>query len=244
MRSTLFLLLLSCVAGAALSQEFGARYPAGSIATREQADRAIKAAQQEEERLRKLYEARDTECYSRFLVNDCREKVRRERELALRDVRRVEVDAKGTRRKLDQEDLERRRAEDRKQQQSTAAEREQREKAQSDALDQRKSDAAERAAGATTPDQAARNKADYERRQKEHADRLAQEQARAAERAANAAAYQDKQAEAAKRAETNAAEVKRREERRAERKKALEQKEAEREALRKKAEEAAATLPR
>src|SRR4029450_4439856 len=219
-KSLLLPLLLALLSISAAAEEFSARYPAGSITTREQADAAVKATQQEEQRLHKLYADRDAACYGQFLVNDCREKVRRERELALRDGKRVEVEAKDTRRRLDQQDLERRRAEEQKQREATAGEREQREKAARSGLEQRQSQSADRAAGAITPEQAARNQAEYERKQKEHAERVAKEQQRAAQSSQNAAEYKQKQVDAAKHAEESAAERKQREEKRAERKKA------------------------
>jgi hypothetical protein len=90
---TLILLIALLVAALASAQEFSARFPPGSITTREQADQAIEAAQKEEARLEKEFSAREAECYRGFFVNDCREKVRVDRELARRDVRRIEVEA-------------------------------------------------------------------------------------------------------------------------------------------------------
>jgi hypothetical protein len=240
----LLLIIGIFAACAALAQEFSSNYPAGSITTREQAAQALAAAEKEQARLAREFDARDAECYSKFFVNSCREKVRRERELARRDVGRVELEAKETRRRLDQEDAARRRAEQDRQQ---AAEDEARRAREAEArmqAKQRQDKALEASKGGLSPEEEERNRAEYERKQREHAERLAKEQQGAAERAQNATAYQQKQAEAAKRAEASAAEQKRRENRRAERKKELEKKEAEREAMRKRAEEAAQALPR
>lgn len=228
---------------AAFAQDFAARYPAGSITTREQADQAIAAAEKEERRVKEVYDERDRECYQKFLVNDCREKVRREREIARRDARRVEVEAKDLKRKLDNDELLRQRAEQQQKQPAEDEARKAREAATRKDTQQRQ----EKAAAAKpnlTPEQIERNKADLERKQQEHAQRLEKEQQRASESSKNVAEYEQKQADAAKRAEANEVERKKREERREKRKQDLEKKEAEREALRQRAEEAAQTLPR
>jgi hypothetical protein len=243
-RITTFACLLLALPALAQTAAFGERFPAGSIGTRSQADAAIAAASAEESRLAREFDARDAECLTRFLVNDCKEKVRRERELALRDVRRVELEARDTRRRLDQEDLARRRAEQAQAEAAEAQARRDREAAAAASQRERQQKATEAAKPALTEDEAARNRAEFERKQQEHAARLAKEQQAAGEPARNAEEYQRKQAEAAKRAEASAAERKRREDKRAERKRELAQKEAEREAIRKRAADAAAGLPR
>jgi len=225
-----YLPVLLLLALPAAAQDLSARFPAGSITTREQAEAALEAARQEQARLDKEFAARDAECYRKFLVNDCRETVRRERELARREVRRVELEAGDTRRLLDQQESEQRRA------------------AQREAQERQRED---RAAGAAQPktgsaskpltdEQIERNRAEYEAKQKAHAERLAKEQADAGTRAQNAEAYRQKQADAAKRAADNEVERKQREQRRARRAEELKQKEAEREAIRQRAAEAAA----
>ena len=102
-----------------LAADFAEQYPPGSITTRAQADQAIAAAEQEQARQKQVFDQRDQDCYRQILVNDCREKVRRERERARREVRRVELEAKDLRSKLDEEDLQRKRAEQQKQQPAT-----------------------------------------------------------------------------------------------------------------------------
>ncbi len=119
MRSFLLTLCLLLPAVAA-AQDFGARFPAGSITTREQASQALEAAEKEHARVQMEFDARDAQCYREILVNDCRSKVRRDRELARREARRVELEAKDTQRRLDHEDLMRRRAEQEKQQAAEA----------------------------------------------------------------------------------------------------------------------------
>src|SRR4249920_4166926 len=198
----------------AIAADFAEQYPPGSITTRAQADQAIAAAEKEQTRLKQVFDQRDQDCYRQILVNDCREKVRRDRETARRDVRRVEVEAKDLRRKLEQEDNERKRAEQQRQQPATDAARE----AKAAEAQKRQDKAAGGAKPPATEEEIARNRAEYERKQKEHADRLAKEQQRATENAKNVAEYEQKQADAAKRAEANAAERKKREERRAQHK--------------------------
>jgi len=234
----------------AAAQDFLARFPAGSITTREQAEAALAAAGKEQTRIEQEFAARDAECYRRFLVNECRDTVRRERELARRDVRRVELEAGDTRRRLDQQEAEQRRA----------AQREQHE-AQDRQRDQRAGEAPQPSGGIASPPQArppaagsaskpltdeeiARNRAEYDAKQKAHAERLAREQAEAGTRAQNAEAYRQKQAEAEKRAADNEAERKLREQRRARRAEEMKRKEAEREAIRQRAAEAAADAAR
>jgi len=215
MRMRTLLLGLLLLPALTAAQDFGARFPAGSVKAREQASQALEAVETEYARLKAEFDARDAQCYREILVNDCREKVRRDRELARRDVHRVELEAKDTRRRLDHEELLQKRAEQEKKQAAEAeARRVKEEKSRSEAQ-QRQQKATDASQGSLT-----------------------------AEEIENAAEYQKKQEEAAKRAEVSAAERKRREQRRAERKKELERKEADREAIRKRAEEAAASLPR
>ena len=87
------------------------------------------------------------QCYREILVNDCRSKVRRDRELARREAQRVELEAKNTQRRLDHEDLMRRRAEQEKQQAAEAeARRANEEKSRSEAEQrQQKADEAPKA---------------------------------------------------------------------------------------------------
>ncbi len=150
----LILVVLTLLTGHARAEDFAVRFPAGSITTREQADAALKAAQQEEERQKKLFDARDAECYRAILVNDCREKVRRERELARREVQRIELEAKDTKRRLDQQDLAKRRAEEDKQRAAEEAGRADKEAAARKQAEQRSSEAAAKAAP-KTPEQEA-----------------------------------------------------------------------------------------
>jgi len=239
--------LLLLLALPAAAQDISSRFPAGSITTREQAEAALAAASKEQARIEKEFDARDAECYRRFLVNDCRETVRREREIARREVKRVELEAGNTVRLLDQQEVEQRRAVQREQREAQDQQREPRAAQPAPATatppqprSQPREPAADSASKPLTDEEIARNRADYEAKQKAHAERLAREQAEAATRAQNAEAYRQKQADAAKRAADSEAERKLREQRRARRAEEMKQKEAEREAIRQRAAEAAA----
>lgn len=245
------LLMLVLAAAPVDAQDIAARFPVGSITTREQADVALAATRQEEARIDQEYAARDAECYRKFMVNDCRDKVRREKELARREVKRVELEAGNTRRLLDQQDAEQRR--NAQQQQHEARDRERPRSADGGGGNAVEGSAAapaprqpatgKTAARPSTPlsaEEVARNRAEHDAKQKAHAERLAREQAEAGTRAGNAAVYQQKQADAAQRAADSEQRRKEREARRAKRNEDLKQKEAEREQLRQRAADAAA----
>jgi len=214
--------ILLVLALPAFGSDFGDRYPAGTIRDRSRAEQALREADAEAARIDREAAARDAECHRRFLVNQCRDEVRRHTLLAERELRRVRVEAHDLQRKLDAEEAARKRAE------SPAP--------PAKALPAPREPPRSRE---IPPDEAARNRADYEKRLEEKRKAAAEEQARAAERAANVRAYEEKQAEAARRAKEKEAERKKNEERRAERHKQAEAREAQREELRRKAEAAA-----
>ena len=161
MRRLLLLAIWFLCAGV-FAADFAERYPPGSITTRAQADQAIAAAEQEQARQKQVFDQRDQDCYRQILVNDCREKVRREREGARREVRRVELEAKDLRRKLDEEDLQRKRAEQQKQQPATDEAR----RARAAEAQKQNDKAAGGAKPPATEEEIARNRAEYERKQK------------------------------------------------------------------------------
>lgn len=218
------------LAFSAAASDFSSRYPAGSIRDTAAAQTALKDAEAELARIAQNAKARDAECFRGFFVNSCRDDVRREKELAEREVKRVQLEANDFKRRLDAEELKKRRAEqsqagaidDAKRTQEGAAAR-----AASDAREadskQRNEDAAKRSTGALPTVEPQRPPAK---------DRLTAE-----ERAENVRKYQQKQEEAAKRATEAEAQRKQNEQRRAERRKQIEEREAQREAVRKKAEE-------
>ncbi|MCK6428282.1 MAG: hypothetical protein L6Q72_04275, partial [Burkholderiaceae bacterium] len=90
--------------------ELAAQFPAGSIRTREDATRALAAARTEAAAVEEAYAAEQQRCAQAFFVNRCQDEARRTRELALREVRRVELEARDTQRRLDAEERARRRA--------------------------------------------------------------------------------------------------------------------------------------
>lgn len=222
MRTLIATAMLLAAAGAGAS-DFGQRHPAGAITDRAGAGQALREADAEEARIARESAAREAECYKAFLVNRCREEVRRDRQDAERELRRVRMEARDLQRRLDAEEAAKKRAE-------AAAE-----SGKKPAPDT----PAARPGRELTPEEAARNRAAYDKRIADQRDKAAQEQAEAAERARNAREFEAKRAEAERRAKEQEARRLSNEERRAERRKRLEQQEAQREEVRRRAEEAA-----
>ncbi len=218
---------------AANASDFGTRHPVGSIRDRAQAQAALKAADAELQRIRQNAISREAECYRKFLVNSCRDDVRREMELAEREVRRVEVEARGLQRRLDADDLARRRAADAEQRAVEDKQRAQNSEAARAASEKREAEMMQRS-GAS----AKRFRGDPESASEPVRQRPAQDGPTAEERAENARRFEQKQAQAEKRAQQKEAERKKNEQRRAEKRKQMEQREAEREAVRQKAAQA------
>src|SRR5512139_1290686 len=108
---SLFAAILFVVALPASGSEFGNRYPAGAIKDRAGAEQALKEADAEAARIDREAAAREAECHKRFLVNRCRDEVRRETLIAERELRRVRVEAHDLQRRLDAEEAARKRAE-------------------------------------------------------------------------------------------------------------------------------------
>ncbi len=200
----------------ATASDFSARYPTGSVRDAQQAQSALKDADAEMARIASRAAVREAECYKGILVNSCRGDVRREKELAEREVRRVRVEARDLQRRLDAEELGKRRAE-------KSAER-----AAKDAVKPTEQNPA-RAAPAPATREPTIEAGGVER------PRPAQEKLNAAQRAENARKFQQKQAQAAQRAQEREAERTKNAERRASKRKQVEQREAEREAIRRKA---------
>lgn len=212
----------------AAASDFGANYPAGSISDSAAAQAALKAADAEMARIVQDEKRREAECYRGFLVNSCRDDVRRERQLAEREVKRVQLEAHDLQRRLDAERVVKQRAEDAKARAAEDAQRPQKEEAARAASQARESELRKRGANEASTDPST----DPDR-QGPKQDRLT-----AAERAENVRKYQQKQAQAEKRAEEKDAERKKNEQRRAEKRKQMEQRQTEQEAVRKKAAEA------
>jgi colicin import membrane protein len=224
----------------AWGSDIGARFPAGSIVDREQAEAALRAVDAEAARLEHEFARREAECYRRFLVNRCREQVRDDREAAERELRRVRLEARDTQRRLDAEDIARRREAE----QAKAAERDAvavpaPSKTPRAAVEPRPTEPREPRTSARTPQEeaaAAQARAAAEARQRE---RVAEAERRAAGSGANVRDYEARQAEAAKAAAAKEAERRETEARRAERRRKLEEAEARREEIRQRAAEAA-----
>ncbi|MDQ3446885.1 MAG: hypothetical protein M3496_12060, partial [Pseudomonadota bacterium] len=209
--------------------DFGARYPAGSILDVVAAQAALKDADAEMAEIARRAKARDAKCYRGFFVNSCRDDVRREKELAEREVRRVRVEAGDLRRRVEAEQVAKQRAYREAARAVEDAQRPQKEQEARAAAKARETEAHGRALAATK--ESAPSTAGQERRG------APQERLTAAERAENMRRYQQKQAQAEKRAQEIEVERKQNEVRRAEKLKQIKQREAEREAIRKKAAE-------
>ncbi|MFN3566649.1 MAG: hypothetical protein ACK4V1_11780, partial [Burkholderiaceae bacterium] len=95
-----FIAMLALAAASAAYGELGAEVPAGGIRTREDAARALDAAKAEAAAIERAYEAEQQRCATTFFVNRCQDDARRKRELALREVRKVELQARETQRRL------------------------------------------------------------------------------------------------------------------------------------------------
>lgn len=236
MRTLAFSVLIGAVLPAAAS-EFGDRYPAGSIKDSARAEQALRDADAEAARIERDVQARETECYQRFLVNRCREGVRRDQLAAERELRRVRIEARDLQRQAEAKEGAKRRAEA-----AARADDIPDAAAPGQPRPARAPEPATREPPATrgiTPAEAARNRAAYEQRVTEKQKEAAEEAARAPERAENVREYSEKQAEAAERARQQDAEQKKRETRRAERRRQIEAQEAHRAEVRRKADEAA-----
>ena len=218
----LWLLMAVWVVPVAAS-DFGARYPAGSIRDAEQAQAVLKEADAEMARIGQSAKERDAECLRKFLVNSCRDDVRREKQLAEREVRRVRVEARDLQRRIDAEKVAKQRADKAAALAAEEAKRAQNEEKAGDASKGREPQV-------KRPDSVA---------VKEGSPGLqpGQEKLTAAERAENARKFQEKQEQAQKRAQEMEVERKENEQRRIEKRKQIEEREAERETIRKKAAE-------
>ncbi len=218
-----------------VAQDFGARYPAGSIRDAVQAQIVLREADAEMTRISQSAKARDAECLRGFFVNSCRDDVRREKELAEREVRRVRVEARDVQRRIEAERVAKRRADDEAARAVEDAQRPQKESKARDAAKAREADVKRREAIAAkdgTPAQAGRTQSGEKDRPRQPPSRLTAE-----ERAENARKFQQKQEQAQKRAQEQEAKLAQNEQRRAEKRNQIEEKEAAREEVRKKAAE-------
>ena len=216
------------------ASDFGERYPAGSIRDGAQAQAALKNADAELARIAQSAKARDDECLRGFLVNSCRDDVRREKELAEREVRRVRVEARDVQRRIEAERVAQRRAEDATARAAADAARPQKELKARAAAQAREVEAKRRDAPPTKEGVPLQGAAQSE---EQNRPRQSQPRLSAEERAENARKFQQKQQQAQTRAQEQEAKRKQNEQRRAEKRKQIEEQEAAREETRKKAAE-------
>ena len=228
-------LLMALIAMPVAASDFGDRYPAGSIRDGGQAQAALKSADAEMGRIAQNAKVRDSECLRGFFVNSCRDDLRREKELAEREVRRVRVEARDVQRRIDAERVAKRRADDEAARAAEDASRPQKESKARDTSKAREVEAKRRDAmviNERAPAQASPVQTEEPSRPQQSQPRLTAEQ-----RAENVLKFQQKQEQAQKRAQEQEAKREDNEQRRAEKRKQIEQQEAAREEVRKKAAE-------
>lgn len=206
---------LLAVAGNAGAADPGTTYPAGSITTREQSEEALTAVRAAQTEAETAHREELKRCATVFLVNKCTGEARRKFDAQKREFRRVEIEARDVRRRIDADERAAKRSE------SEAKQRSQNTPNPAPDADARAAQQAEKDKGA------AASREQYQQKQKAHAEAEAQrkqkEASEASERAENVKAYEEKQREAAAHAkrkeEERIANEKRREERRIEREK-------------------------
>src|SRR4030095_16911256 len=108
----LLCLLGPLCAGAVQAQGVAAKYPAGSLKSREDAAAALGGIKSERSRNEQEQREAEQRCAKTFFVNSCRDEARRKYEATERELRRVELEARGVQRRLDEEERLARRAEE------------------------------------------------------------------------------------------------------------------------------------
>jgi colicin import membrane protein len=93
------LLAIAAPAASAGPEELAQKYPSGSIASVEQADRAIVEVQAERKEVEAQYADAQYACYSKFFSSPCVDKAREARRLALNLIGPIEVEAKAYKRR-------------------------------------------------------------------------------------------------------------------------------------------------
>lgn len=93
------LLMLAAPPASASPEQLAERYPSGSIASVEQADRAIAEVQAERKEIEAQFADTEYACYSKFFSSPCVDKAREERRLALNLIGPIEVEAKAYKRR-------------------------------------------------------------------------------------------------------------------------------------------------
>jgi hypothetical protein len=128
--------LIVAVASAFAAGPWSARFPPGSIQTREQADEAVRAVKAESDAVKRNYADEAAKCNAKILVNRCEEQARARRDQQLHEIERTHIEADDLVRKLDAEERARRRAEEearRKQDEQARLEREAKSRAEYEA---------------------------------------------------------------------------------------------------------------
>jgi len=202
----------SLACASAIAADITATYPAGSITTREQSQRALADMRTARSDAEAEHRQAVQRCSSVFQQTKCTDEAQRKFDARKREISRIELDARDVRRRLDAEERAAKRAE-------SAAHRD-------GSSPKPLPDEGERAIEQGEKDKAAaENREKFQERQKAHAEeqeqRKQKEAAEAPERAANVKAFEDKQREAAEYAkrkeEERIANEKRRDDRRKER---------------------------
>ena len=197
----LLVLAMISIAQAAQAQGIAARFPAGSLQTREAARQALDGVTAERRTNDQEKRAAEQHCLSVFLVTQCRDDARRKHDAKERDLRRVELEAHALQRKLDEDDRLKRRAEDEARRAAEAPKKE------AEAAEARKrhaereaESAAAKSRGADQEAAAAQRRKQSETRQAEHAREQAEAEAaapsEAAEREANRKRLEERRAAA------------------------------------------------
>jgi colicin import membrane protein len=89
----------AATAAASSPEELAQKYPSGSIASVEQADRAIAEVAAERKEVEAHYADTEYACYSKFFSSPCVDRAREARRLALNLIRPIEVEAKAYKRR-------------------------------------------------------------------------------------------------------------------------------------------------
>lgn len=194
-------LAIGSVIAQPLADRVRMRYPAGSISTVEEADRALADASAERDVAEQRYAAEQGNCYTKFFATSCMDESRERRRKALADIRAVEVEANEFKRKQRAAERDREVAQRIADSEAKRVERdkelEQQQQRQANSGAGKKSEAGtnemiapERSSGPSISERTARHEEKLRRIQ-------AEEAANAAKRAENVAAYERKQREAA-----------------------------------------------
>lgn len=195
-------------------------YPAGSITSRELADRALTDSTRAEQAVQAAFAAQRVRCADVFLVNHCLDAARRVARDGEREIRRVGLEAHDLQRHLAAQEHARSRAEEQRREAADELQRPEREREARAAAQAREDNAAARAQDARQdPVAAAQARADSDAKLRTHdRDLEAKDAVRRRQEADSVRAFDEKQTQAAEYAQTRARDKAANEKRRAERK--------------------------